>query len=293
MPRAGSKSMSQWYPRKVGDVMRKTSHLSMGAMGAYDRLLDWYYAKSKALPIEWAQMYRICGAIVPDEQTLVRMVVEEFFVKEGDGWHNKTADEELEKRKEISGKRKAAQAEGQKSKATKQGTNVPTNEGTCVPTSTPTIEVSKDTSTPISPIEAEMFFCSVWEAYPGHGKYGARGAGYKGPRKKAFEIFTKLLKAKKDHDGFTKELIAGAYVYRDFLDRTGGPSKHLTTWLNGDCWSDDYSSTEGDGPRGGRPGGLGVNAQALAEGVRRTMRDDGPEGPLFGDDGIPPVSSDE
>lgn len=281
MPRAGSGSISQWYPRKVGDIMRKTSNLSMAGMGAYDRLLDWYYSNSSPIPNDWEQVFRICGAVVPPDQDIVRTILPKFFLLKEDGWHNDKADEELIKRKVISDKRRDAQAAGQKSKVTKQGTIVPSSAGTDVPTSTSTIEVSKDTSTPISPTESEMFFCSVWETYPGRGRRGAKGAGFKGSRKKALERFTKLLKAEKDHDGFTKELITGALVYTDFLDRTGTPSKHLITWLNGECWKDDFSSTDGDGP-----GGLDTNARALAEGVRRTMLPDGPAGGSLDDDGL-------
>lgn len=140
----------------------------------------------------------------------------------------------------------------------------------------------------VHPVEANMLFQRVWDAYPGRGKYGLTGGGFKGSRKKAFEKFQTLLKTEKDHEQFTKELTAGAYVYTDFLDNTGTPSKHLITWLTGECWKDDFSSS--DGPA---RGGLQTNAQALAEGVRRTMRHDGPEGGDIGGSGLPAISTDE
>ncbi len=282
------RSSSHWWPRYVGDYDRKTGQISLQQHGAYALLLDWYYSNESPLPLEMVQLHRICKAIAPTEQADVQTVVQKFFVAMDDGYHNSRADEELGKRKHISDVRRLAQAEKERKRLANAGANAPSDAPTT--TSTPTIEEER---APISPPEVEMFFCMIWEAYPGRGKYGATGAGFKGNRKKALEKFTKLLKTEKDHDGFTKELIAGAYVYRDFLDRTGTPSKHLITWLNGECWKDDFSSTDGEGPRAGNTGGgLGVNAQALAEGVRRTMRDDGPEGSLFRD-GIPPVSANE
>lgn len=282
------RSSSHWWPRYVGDYDRKTGQISLQQHGAYALLLDWYYSNESPLPLEMVQLHRICKAIAPPEQADVQTVVQKFFVAQDDGYHNSRADEELGKRKHISGVRRLAQAEKERKRLANAGANAPSFAPT--PTSTPTIE--EEERTPISPPETQMLFCSVWEAYPGRGKYGAQGAGFKGNRKRALEKFTKLLKAEKDHDGFTKDLIAGAYVYRDFLDRTGTPSKHLITWLNGECWRDDFSSTDGAGP--GKPsGGLGTNAQALAEGVRRTMRDDGPEGALFTGVGIPPLPTDE
>ena len=280
------RSSSHWWPRYVGDYDRKTGQISLQQHGAYVLLLDWYYSNESPLPLEMVQLHRICKAIAPAEQADVQTVVQKFFTAQDDGYHNSRADEELGKRKHISEVRRLAQAEKERIRLANAGANAPSVAPTA--TSTSTIGVSKDTPTPISPPEIGMHFATIWEVYPGHGKYGARGAGYKGSRKKAFDKFSTLLKSEKNHDQLTADIVSGCYLYKQFLDRSGSPSKHLITWLNGECWKDDYSS-EGDGPGGG---GDNIHARALAEGVRGIMRLDGGEEQTEPRD-LSPLSSDE
>jgi uncharacterized protein YdaU (DUF1376 family) len=44
--------MNPWFKRYVGDYLRDTSHLSLSEDGAYNRLLDRYYAASTPLPAD-------------------------------------------------------------------------------------------------------------------------------------------------------------------------------------------------------------------------------------------------
>ena len=93
----------------MSDYDRDTQHLSLMENGAYQRLLNYYYDKQKPLPIDHGALYRICRAFAPEEQTAVQTVVNQFFSLEADGWHQKRADEEIEKAKKISAaKAKAA-----------------------------------------------------------------------------------------------------------------------------------------------------------------------------------------
>ena len=41
-----------YYKRHLGDFSRDTAHLSQGQIGAYDLMLDWYYANEKPLPAD-------------------------------------------------------------------------------------------------------------------------------------------------------------------------------------------------------------------------------------------------
>lgn len=134
------------------------------------------------------------------------------------------------------------------------------------PTTSPTPTLDTSVSN-LSSTEANMYFSALWEAYPGRGKYGLCGAGFKGSRKKAFEKFVVLLKKENNHEAFTRELIQSAYLYTGHLDRAQCPSKHLITWLNQECWADDYSS-------GGETGGTGLDA--IAEGFGNAVRKNGP-----------------
>ena len=98
----------------MSDYARDTQHLSMTEHGAYRLLLDYYYEKKTPLPANEIALYRICRAFTPDEQAAVKAVLIQFFNNESDGWHQKRADIEIQKAKEISAVR---------SRAAKQKTN--------------------------------------------------------------------------------------------------------------------------------------------------------------------------
>ncbi len=94
-----------WYAHNIAKYERKTAHLSMLQHGAYRLLLDHYYRTAAPLPAKLEQVHRICRAVAEEEQQAVAAVLDEFFELKGDGWHNQTADEELEKMAELSKKR--------------------------------------------------------------------------------------------------------------------------------------------------------------------------------------------
>lgn len=85
-----------YWPRWIGAIRKRTNKLSLAQMGAYDRLLDEYYAEEKPLPSDLTECYRIVGAISRDEQQAVRDVLERFFVPTDGGYRNERADEEIE-----------------------------------------------------------------------------------------------------------------------------------------------------------------------------------------------------
>lgn len=85
-----------FYKRYLGDYARDTAHLSLMEHGAYQVLLDTYYATDGKLPTDSEELYRIARAMNPAERKAVDRVVGQFFVVNGDGTrHNKRADEEL------------------------------------------------------------------------------------------------------------------------------------------------------------------------------------------------------
>lgn len=93
----------KWYPRYPGDFGAKTRHLSLLERGAYDALLDHYYATEEPLPAEAEPLFRIVGARGQDEEKAVRRIISEFFPLNGDGKrHNKRADQEISKSKSKS-----------------------------------------------------------------------------------------------------------------------------------------------------------------------------------------------
>lgn len=85
-----------YYRRYLGDYMRDTMHLSMMEHGAYNLLLDAYYATGKPHPKDYGALYRICRAVTKAEQEAVRRVADEFFkVGSDDLRHNPRADDEI------------------------------------------------------------------------------------------------------------------------------------------------------------------------------------------------------
>lgn len=87
-----------FYKRYVGDYARDTAHLSLIEHGAYNVILDTYYATGKPMPADKTEVYRIAKAITAAERKAVDRVLDMFFPVNGDGTrHNRRADKEIEK----------------------------------------------------------------------------------------------------------------------------------------------------------------------------------------------------
>ena len=94
------------YPKHVGDFIKDTVGLSLAERGAYTALLDQYYASER--PIVYAERYRLTNAKTKTEKTAVEYVLRRYFTEQPDGWHQKRADLEIEKYRDISNKASAA-----------------------------------------------------------------------------------------------------------------------------------------------------------------------------------------
>lgn len=87
-----------YYERYVGDYLRDTPHLSLLEHGAYNVLLDVYYATEQPLPGALDAVYRICRALTKAEQAAVRSVLDQFFPLAEDGArHHGRCDREIQK----------------------------------------------------------------------------------------------------------------------------------------------------------------------------------------------------
>lgn len=84
-----------FYKHHIGDYATATAHLSFIEDGAYSRLIRRYYATEKPLPSDVAAVSRLVGARSKDERAAVAAMLEEFFVLEEDGWHQKRCDLEI------------------------------------------------------------------------------------------------------------------------------------------------------------------------------------------------------
>jgi uncharacterized protein YdaU (DUF1376 family) len=52
-----------------------------------------------------------------------------------------------------------------------------------------------------------------------------------------------------------EQVVQGMRAYSDFLDRSGSPAAHLTTWLNNRRWESDYDAALATRPKPARTGG--------------------------------------
>lgn len=84
-----------YYQHHLGDYLRDTAHLSMLEDGAYHRLLAAYYVREKALPTDQRECCKLARASSGAERKAVSYVLEQFFVPEEDGYHQKRADVEI------------------------------------------------------------------------------------------------------------------------------------------------------------------------------------------------------
>lgn len=82
-----------YYPRYPAHYVAKTLHLTMEQDGAYTRLLDWCYLNER--PIPHAARYAITRAMSASERKAVDAVLAEFFTRDGDGWENERASDEI------------------------------------------------------------------------------------------------------------------------------------------------------------------------------------------------------
>jgi uncharacterized protein YdaU (DUF1376 family) len=93
-----------WYP---GDYLSKTRALTMAQHGAYTLLL-WEYYINGPIPAIAQQVMNICLANAEQDKIDVGLVLSKFFtLKDGYYRHNR-ADEEINKRQDISNKRVVA-----------------------------------------------------------------------------------------------------------------------------------------------------------------------------------------
>lgn len=82
-----------WYKFHVGDYVNKTSHISDAEDLTYRRMLDLYYISEKPLSLN---IETVAIQVQMDVDT-VESVIDEFFVRADDGYHNYNCDNAIAK----------------------------------------------------------------------------------------------------------------------------------------------------------------------------------------------------
>lgn len=215
-----------WMPLQIGPYLADTTHLTRDQHGAYLLLLMAYWRRGGPLPADDARLAAIAKA-TPAEWRKIKPVLLEFFREEDGAWHQKRADEELEKASRLTEAKAAAGRKGAEKKWQAHGTG----DGTVM--AEPSNSHRQNDAPLPSPIpkpegkkkdNALARFDEFWNACP---KKTGRGAAEKAwPKALAQADANTLIAAMKTYSA-TQAGKEAAYI------KTPGP------WLNEKRWLDD------------------------------------------------------
>jgi uncharacterized protein YdaU (DUF1376 family) len=201
-------------------------------------LLDYYYSTENPIPSSDDQVMRVCCAFAGEEREAVKHVLGEFFNLTENGYINNRVEQELEKRRDISEKRKKAVEVREANRASSDTSNDDTSTSTSTSTSiTTTTSIkppkhSKETMGWVNEKAGELDFEDMWVQYPRQrrGSKDKAKVAYRGAVGRA------------SHD----EIYSGvmAYAASDEVER--GFAKGCAAWLNDDRWTSDYSIQTGE-----------------------------------------------
>lgn len=98
-----------FYSHHIGDFNNATRHLTRVERALYRDLIDMYYDTEQPLITGFESLARRVLARDEDEKVALKLVLDEFFTLESDGYHNKRCDKEIAayKRMAEGGKRGA------------------------------------------------------------------------------------------------------------------------------------------------------------------------------------------
>lgn len=83
------------YLHHISDFIVDTAHLTPLEECFYRRAIDFYYLNEKPLPKETQSVFRRLRAITQEEREAVLNVLQDFFIEQDDGFHNKRCDAEI------------------------------------------------------------------------------------------------------------------------------------------------------------------------------------------------------
>ena len=105
-----------YYDFHIGDYASRTAHLSPLEDIAYRRLLDLYYTRESALPLDVQQVARLIRMRGHEDD--ITLVLGEFFEQTPAGWLHRKCEEVIQAFREKSGKAsKSAKARWEKERA--------------------------------------------------------------------------------------------------------------------------------------------------------------------------------
>jgi len=102
----------KWYSKHIGDYQTATAHLTMLEHGAYNMMLDHYYATERQLPKDIEALKHIFRVKSAAETAAIQRILKEFFTASAEGWSHNKVEQELARSHGISEKRANAGRRG-------------------------------------------------------------------------------------------------------------------------------------------------------------------------------------
>lgn len=247
-----------YYSFNIADYANSTQHLEPMEDLAYRRMLDLYYSKEKALPLDINEIARLIRMRTHTE--CIAVVLQDFFIKSKDGYVNITADESLKDIYTKSEKaRAAANARWNKIKeledsgkdANAMQTHSDGSADGMPPITHNPLPNNKDKS-----IEQNALLEEGFDIF-----YSA------GLRKKskvrAFAKFKSLAKQMKADPIEFGQLLAADVQARIAKQQFGIDKLHPSTYLNNQRWTDEHDETNN-----GQPASTGKQSAAERQAAR-------------------------
>lgn len=246
-----SNDVEHFMPLWIADYLADTTRLSTAQHGAYLLLLMSYWREGQPLPDDDEELAIICRAPIKEWKRDLRPKIERFFRIEDGKWHQKRADEELEKaRTRLDAQRLRTQAatDARKKRNGPQENNVTTNvtshqnPNVTSTTSQLTTHIEDNPPPPITrSADGISDFDRFWDAYPtspamSRDKAEAAWRNIRDPRP---EIEAMLA------------CVAGYRAHLEADAKTRKPSDpvrvaHAATWLNDRRWSGFLAAAEAE-----------------------------------------------
>jgi len=161
-----------YFEHHIGDYAAATAHLTLVEDAIYSRLLRRYYLQEEALPADVKQVARLAGARSTEEVEAVQAILGEFFTLAEDGWHNKRADQEIDRYQGKQDKARAS-ANARWNKVAPQSDSErnanamrPHSESNALQTPDTSNQAEKQKQKRVQPPAAPCRFEEFWAAYP-------------------------------------------------------------------------------------------------------------------------------
>lgn len=225
-----------YYKRHIGDYMKDASHLSLLEHGVYMRLLDVYYTRETAIPVE--QAARLISARSKDEKEALSVVAGEFF-KQVDGFYLQTRCEaeiaDMQRKAETN--REVGKRGGRPKKETQtvdsgnpEITQTVSGNNPDVTLATSHKPITNNQIPPKAPEGAGDWFEQFWHAYP---------------RKTAKDSARKAFEKRKPDEALLSAMLAAIAVQAqsaEWAKDAGQFIPHPATWLNAGRWQDETTA---------------------------------------------------